>query len=211
MKLMKSFLIVSIILWYLLSIGGDLPFDVISYWFVLWPMHCVLSLILPLGFGISVLKLKQIYYGFLFLFMFVFNLVFIGMDLANLSIASNGVAETYSNAIPSEVSIAALNDSRSEMRTLFARLIYTDLGQTIMYKNENSELVLYSPTKEDKEKLSNRLLMEEQAKEISQQIFDKSRYLFYLQIWHSVMFTIVVISFSLFWEFRANKPINKHQ
>lgn len=206
---MKSLSIFCLLLWLIPYFGKQYFLELFSTWYIQWTSFGLLNVLLPFGFAKSISIQKEQKYATSFLFIFLANVYLIGTGL-NLLKSTNTYLTVQSASVPENASLAAINNEKPEVRNVIAQVIYKEFGQPIMYKNESNELVIYSPTEDDKKSYREKYTTGEEAKKIIKSTSWQITEVMYLFAWACGCFLIIfVITFSLE-QRKPNKAIKRN-
>ncbi len=155
---MKHLLLVCLLLFYVPFLW---PSELLSQT-VKWSLYTPLMLLLPYGFTKSLIDLfqaqqngikKPLWYALqpaVFLLMLSHSLVSPLTYLhSNFALNALGVTATAQLELTNERSFQLLHDEDLAAREFAVQNFYQTYGQTLLYKNENGNIVLYKPTDED--------------------------------------------------------------
>jgi hypothetical protein len=205
---MKSLSSFCLLLWLIPYFGKQYFPEIFSVWYLQWTTFGLLSVLLPFGFAKSILSKTEQKYATSFLFIFLVNVFLTGVGL-NLLKSTNTYLSVQSELVPENASLATINNENPEVRSVIAQVIYKEFGQPIMYKNESNELVIYSPTEDDKKSYRERFTTGEKAKEIIKNTSRQITEIMYLFGWACGCFFIVFIITFRLEQSKANKSLKQ--
>ena len=201
---MKSLSSFCLLLWLIPYFGKQYFPEVFSVWYIQWTTFGLLSVLLPFGFAKSVSIKKEQKYATSFLFIFLVNVFLTGTGL-NLLKSTNTYLSVQSELVPENASLAAINNENPEVRNVIAQVVYKEFGQPIMYKDESNNLVIYSPSEDDKKSYRERFTTGEKAKEIINKTSQQITEIMYLFGWACGCFLIVFVITCRLEQRKANK------
>ena len=205
---MKSLSSFCLLLWLIPYFGKQYFPEIFSVWYIQWTTFGLLSILLPFGFAKSISSKTEQKYTTSFLFIFLVNVFLTGVGL-NLLKSTNTYLSVLSALVPENASLATINNENPEVRSVIAQVIYKEFGQPIMYKNESNELVIYSPTEDDKNSYRERFTTGEKAKEIIKNTSQQITEIMYLFGWACGCFLIVFIITFRLEQSKANKSLKQ--
>ncbi|GAA0819438.1 hypothetical protein GCM10009111_23430 [Colwellia asteriadis] len=127
----------------------------------------------------------------------------------NLLKSTNTYLTVQSELIPENASLASINNENPEVRIVIAQVIYKEFGQPIMYKNKSNDLVIYSPTEDDKKSYRERFTTGVKAKEIIKNTTRQIKEIMYLFGWACGCFLIIFIITFRLEQSKANKSLKQ--
>ena len=205
---MKSLSSFCLLLWLVPYFGKQYFPEIFSVWYIQWTAFGLLSLLLPFGFAKSILNKTEQKYATTFLFVFLVNVFLTGVGLNALK-TTNTYLTVQSASVPENTSLASINNENFEVRIVIAQAIYKEFGQPIMYKNKSNNLVIYSPTEDDKKSYRERFVTGEKAKEIIKNTTYRIKEIMYLFGWACGCF-LIIFSITFRWEqSKANKSLKQ--
>lgn len=205
---MKYLPIFCLALWLLPFLGKQIVPDIFSVWYIQWPFFLLLSILVPYGFAKSIrisvenkLQYKACGHCFLFLFIFLTNNFLMGFGFNMLqSIPKLTTASTVN--MPEGLSLHAIDNKDPDNRKLIASVIYTEFGQPIMYKDDSNNLIIYSPTAEEKLKYKDNQMTTSKVKELIKNTENQTTEIIFLYLWSMLSFFFI---FTLTFSFEQRK------
>ena len=196
---MKSLSRFCLLLWLVPYFGKQYFPEEFSVWYIQWTTFGLLSVLLPFGFAKSVSIKKEQKYATFFLFIFLFDLFLLGTGLNLLKSTNTSLNSSVQlELVPENASLAAINNENPEVRSVIAQVVYKVFGQPIMYKDELNNLIIYSPSEEDKKSYRERFTTVVKAKEIIKNTSHQITEIMCLFGWACGCFLVVfVITFRL--------------
>ncbi|WP_343817650.1 hypothetical protein [Colwellia asteriadis] len=205
---MKSLSSFCLLLWIIPYFGKQYFPEIFSAWYIQWTSFGLLSILLPYGFAKSISNQTEHKYAPTFLFLFLINVFLTGIGL-NLLKSTNTYLTVQSELIPENASLASINNENPEVRIVIAQVIYKEFGQPIMYKNKSNDLVIYSPTEDDKKSYRERFTTGVKAKEIIKNTTRQIKEIMYLFGWACGCFLIIFIITFRLEQSKANKSLKQ--
>lgn len=198
------------LLWLLPYAGKQYFPEIFGVWYIQWPAFFILSLLVPFGFAksmYSVIENKSHYKAcFFFVFIFLMNNFGTAIGFNTLTVSNSLLlASQKQQVIPENLSLAAINNEKSETRKLVAQVIYTEFGQPITFKDESNMLVTYIPTDADKNDFEKRFITGVEAKRQINKIQDQATEMMYLLICSICSFILVMFSVFAYEYYKVKK------
>ncbi len=196
------------LLWVIPFLGKLYLPDVFSFWYIQWTSFALLSVLLPYGFATSLFPKIEHKYALSFLFIFLINMFSTGVGL-NLLITANTFLTTQTQLIPENTSLEAINNESSEVRKVIAKVIYTEFGQPIFYKDESNKQILYRPSEDDQKEYESRFSTGAKAKQLIKQTTAQITEIIYLFAFACCSFFVIFFLTYRIEQRKALKKINK--